>query len=1429
MAGAIDLYSGTNSITGVNLFKVDKNPLEQLDMGLASMVHRADSIGGALTSVIQGLIDAILGGVGGTLAQVADFFLHLNTRIFHFLEELTGLDFTHGLSGFFTSLTATITHWGESAWAWLEGITGLDWSSAVNFIESIINGVFGWFETLTGLDFRHGIVAFFTSLTATITHWGEAAWAWLEGLTGLDWSSAANFISSIFTGVLTALNTLTGLVWDQGLAAFLTSLTNTVTHWGTSVWAWLNGITHLDWTSATNFITSIFTHVLTSLNTLTGLVFDQGLAAFFTSLTASISNWESQAWTWLHSWTGVTWDGNPATFLASLTTLVAEAILNGASTLVDWFNTTVLGGAESLFTWIQAHVFTPSASGPIGAFFTNVQTLLGNINPMTLISDWTQTIFGKIPILDDNGQLGSIDIISGIDDFIHTKIINPIVSTILTGSGIDLTKLGVNVANLGAQALGALGDWAKLVLTGLGQIPANLLTGIIPPGLLGTVPVAHISSVSQNLISQGSFGDSSTITAANGWSWDSSQNATGTGGSAKTAISTQANYYLYSKQTIPIANGDRIVVNASIKTYGFGVTPFGSLPISIAIVPFIGTTAQTPIVMGNKLGSNTSWTTLGTASGDYYTVTNASWTSVIIRLGVDSTATGGTVWWDDISVTKVGLLIQNNVDTLTSAFSGLIDGLSGNTTGTTTPAPATASTMHTAGTYVTGLASTATTNASLAVNNNQTVVDAINKTVGGSTGATGASPTTVQSNFETFFTNLFGQTTPKSTIAPTAIGAGSITSTKIGPNAVNTTHITATGLTGAALADNAVITRHISTGAVGSSAIAAGAVGSTAIASNAVNATHITATGLTSAALADNAVITRHIATGAITTGSLPTNIPQANIAGTVAGQTIYNDLSSISGVASGASTNSTNTINNILGGITGVTGTYAAGDTNAPAAVTTALQNLNQALFRNNAYPGTSGNIHVNAVPTSIPQAKILGTGGTGTLTTDTGNVYSHIDGMMIGLKGTSGSGFTAAQAQAAADTVRNSIADASKLISSIQSSLTASGTPGNTASVDFTAYANATTLNSGLGAGLWTQTYPASYFGASSGTGTLGITSGRAAFASAIIDSNRASIVQYATGTVYDMQRVGVTLSSTFGGIGGSYVMIFGRMNSANTAYVVLNISSTGFQLGYQGGISAFGSTSYPVKSGYTYWLELGTSSSALRTFNVYEGSTKIWSGLTDSSSLSTSGSGYRGVGFGATSNSLSTTPSIANFNFYDTTPPPKKGSAFRASKSTTATNNITLTATTNFGLGTSTPATLPASFFDGGVVTNDYITTDMTYTSASNKLAVTKEGWYSVTVNLKGSGGTMSPGGRSNLVLFKNGTGNSNIVARGWQLNCPVGNQQPSMNMQCMVYLVANDYIIPGYESNWTNGNTSFDASSDGTSTYFMVNFVNNTIPS
>lgn len=220
---------------------------------------------------------------------------------------------------------------------------------------------------------------------------------------------------------------------------------------------------------------------------------------------------------------------------------------------------------------------------------------------------------------------------------------------------------------------GALGTWARNLLTANSPLDAQRLTGQLPANIFGMIPVSSIGTDAPNLLAQGSFGSSDSFIDADGWSWDSSQNRSGDGGSAK-VVCDGTEKTLYSTQSIPVTESQKINVSCWAKTAG--LTGALGFPVQLLLVPFIGVAAQTPVSVKNWVGiaPDTNWTPL--VGTQYVVPPGVTSVRVALRIRRDIAPTG-SVWFDDVVLTKAGLMQQSLVDSLTSAWEGFWNGVFG--------------------------------------------------------------------------------------------------------------------------------------------------------------------------------------------------------------------------------------------------------------------------------------------------------------------------------------------------------------------------------------------------------------------------------------------------------------------------------------------------------------------------------------------------------------------------------------------------------------------------------------------------------------------------------------------------------------------------------------------------------------------------------
>jgi hypothetical protein len=161
--------------------------------------------------------------------------------------------------------------------------------------------------------------------------------------------------------------------------------------------------------------------------------------------------------------------------------------------------------------------------------------------------------------------------------------------------------------------------------------------------LNSSVPASAITSTNPNLLTAGGFDDSISMIGAGLWTWDGT-----TGHTANGAASTIANGTMKAllSNSIPVTAGQSLTPSAWVKTSSYVGT---GTPIRLSIRTYLAGVSVGTTVIQSIAGPGSTWTQL---SGSY--TVPAGVDSVRLRLVVDTTATGGTVWFDDANLDKPG-------------------------------------------------------------------------------------------------------------------------------------------------------------------------------------------------------------------------------------------------------------------------------------------------------------------------------------------------------------------------------------------------------------------------------------------------------------------------------------------------------------------------------------------------------------------------------------------------------------------------------------------------------------------------------------------------------------------------------------------------------------------------------------------------------
>lgn len=204
--------------------------------------------------------------------------------------------------------------------------------------------------------------------------------------------------------------------------------------------------------------------------------------------------------------------------------------------------------------------------------------------------------------------------------------------------------------------------------------PLNALNlfNLVPQELLSNFSISAIGDTVNNLLANPHFENLDSV-ASSVWTWDPSQHHTLIGGSAKVTADGTGKDLL--SNLVPVAKDQVLDVSAWVKYSG--LTGSGT-PIQLGITTYLkGSPVGQPVIATKGLTPPTSdWLKL---SGTYTVPANVD--SARLRLTVASTATAGTIWWDDTNLSKTGNLLQrliqgtNPGETMTNDIEHLFGGI----------------------------------------------------------------------------------------------------------------------------------------------------------------------------------------------------------------------------------------------------------------------------------------------------------------------------------------------------------------------------------------------------------------------------------------------------------------------------------------------------------------------------------------------------------------------------------------------------------------------------------------------------------------------------------------------------------------------------------------------------------------------------------
>jgi hypothetical protein len=242
--GAIDLYAGRNSISGSNIFDLNKSPLSQLNAGTEDVIgEHGQNVGDALWKSVQMIIDSILGLDPSSMSgKTANDIITMFENVWNFLGELNPtsptfdplaaiVTFINSMlkpSNLIATLVADATHsGGVTGFIPLENLALDAIEGAVGSVQQLIDAImnfFGFGAGTASYDEVQKLFGFFYQFLG-------APSGWLSDLTDAG-ASIIGFIEH----QLMPTNLLTGfdmfmLHWRTGLNLVLDPSFETTLAW----------------------------------------------------------------------------------------------------------------------------------------------------------------------------------------------------------------------------------------------------------------------------------------------------------------------------------------------------------------------------------------------------------------------------------------------------------------------------------------------------------------------------------------------------------------------------------------------------------------------------------------------------------------------------------------------------------------------------------------------------------------------------------------------------------------------------------------------------------------------------------------------------------------------------------------------------------------------------------------------------------------------------------------------------------------------------------------------------------------------------------------------------------------------------------------------------------------------------------------------
>jgi len=199
---------------------------------------------------------------------------------------------------------------------------------------------------------------------------------------------------------------------------------------------------------------------------------------------------------------------------------------------------------------------------------------------------------------------------------------------------------------------------------------SQAVINLIPHARIPVVSASHVTNVNPNLLTSGSFDNAQTMPTTGQWSWDNTQDHTGNSGGSAKCVANGTNITLNSN-AVPVVQGDQLSAGCWLMWSGVAAT---GTAFTLNLLTYLGSTNVATIPLQSLLNPAAS---NGWASGGGTYSVPAGVDTVYLQVQVTSTVTAGSIWWDDLSLTKTGPISGGLVSGLTGIGTTIVNDLQG--------------------------------------------------------------------------------------------------------------------------------------------------------------------------------------------------------------------------------------------------------------------------------------------------------------------------------------------------------------------------------------------------------------------------------------------------------------------------------------------------------------------------------------------------------------------------------------------------------------------------------------------------------------------------------------------------------------------------------------------------------------------------------